>query len=120
VQCTLDQVAHLRATVRECLAALDAAAPDDPEVGRAFEALAAGFEALGDPSRLLADALPADRARLELELSQLTRIHAVLIATAARDRDRLCALLERARSSMGAVRGAAQAGRTGDSCDLSA
>lgn len=120
MQRTLDHLAHLRATVRECLTALDAAAPDDPEVGRAFEGLVAGFEALGDPARLLADAAPAERARLEGELSELTRMHAVLTATVARDRDRLCALLERAHTSRGAMHGAAQAATTGGSCDLSA
>ena len=100
----LEQLRELRATVRACQACLDAGAPDDPEVGRAFDDLAAGFAALGDTTGLLASAAPEERDALEQELSALTRAHAVLTSSVARDRDRLCELLERARRSRNAVK----------------
>ena len=114
------RIRHLSATVRECLAALDGAAPDDPEVGRAFDDLATGFADLGDPQALLDTAPVEERDGLEMDLADLARVHAVLTATVSRDRDRLCALLERARTSRGAMRGAAQGPATGGTCDRSA
>ncbi|MDA1263455.1 MAG: hypothetical protein O2816_00080 [Planctomycetota bacterium] len=98
----LEGVRALRATVRECLSALDAAAPDDPEVGRAFSRLAQGFEDLGDLRALLAQA-GEERAALADELNELTRLHAVLTATVSRDRDKLCLLLEQARQARSRV-----------------
>ena len=98
----LEGVRGLRATVRECLTALDAAAPDDPEVGRAFSRLTQGFEDLGDPRALLAKA-GAEREALAAELNELTRLHAVLTATVSRDRDKLCLLLEQARQARSKV-----------------
>ena len=106
----LEQVRGLRARVRECQASLDAGAPGDPEVGRAFEDLAAGFTALGDTTGLLAAAPPEERDVLEQELSALVRAHAVLTSSVSRDRDRLCELLERARRSRNAVRAATDPG----------
>lgn len=116
----VERVARLRATARECLAALDAAGPEEPEVGRAFAALQEGFEDLGDPAELLRAADADEREALERELSDLARVHAVLTATVARDQDRLGRLLERARAAQGAVRGVRFDAPTGGSCDVSA
>ena len=113
-------LASLRATVRECLAAIDLAEPQTPEVGRAFDRLAQGFEALGDPVALLRDAQPEERAQLEEQLSELSRLHAVLTATVARDRDRLCGLLERSRAARAALGNAPVNAVTGGTLDFEA
>lgn len=117
---TCDLISGLCATVRECLAALDGAAPDEPQVGRAFEELERGFEALGDPGALLRAAQGDDRERLERGFSDLSRLHAVLTAAVSRDRDKLCALLERARSARSAMRSSEAETRSGMSLDRSA
>ena len=114
---TYEVLGALRATVRECLAALDGAAPTDPEVGQVFDRLATGFEELGDPVALLRAAPAAERERLEGELSDLTRLHAVLIAAVAKDRERLGCMLERSRTSRAALRDAATTTHTGGSYD---
>jgi hypothetical protein len=120
VQATYDLLAGLRATVRECLAALDGAAPDDPEVGRAFEDLERDFAKLGDPAGLLEAAQGPQRERLEQEFSDLARLHAVLTSAVSRDRDKLCGLLEQARAARSAMRSSTDEARSGISLNRSA
>ncbi len=118
------RIANLCGVVRECLASLDAAGPDEPEVGRAFDELDAGFEELGDLATLVAAAPPSERDLVEQGLSDLARLHAVLTTNVARDRDRLCLLLEKTRAARGALKGNATGGAVespiGTSCDMSA
>ena len=107
-------------TLRECLAGLDGAAPEDPLVGRSFDELEARFSALGDLQELRREVPPEYSERIDAELEELTRLNAVLLANVARDRERLLCLLKRAQNARRSCRTIAAVGRTGVSCDLQA
>lgn len=115
---TFARLGAYRDALRECLAALDGAAPEDPLVGRSFEELNARFEALGDLVALRHSTKGQEAERLKAELEELTRLNAILVAAMARDQERLLELLrnsQRARRSCKSVSGE---GRTGISCDV--
>ena len=107
--------------LRECRIVIEGRAPEDPPVAAAFARLHAAFEGLGDLAAAR-EALtePRARERFILEVGELTRSHAVLVSTLARDRDRLRGQLVQARAARRACQAAVPAEPTGRSCDLSA
>lgn len=113
-----DRLASYRDALRECLAALDGAAPEDPLVGRAFEELDGRFAALGDLVALRRSAKGADAERLEVELEELTRLNAIVISTVSRDQERLLELLRNAQRARRSCKGMASEDQTGVSCDV--
>lgn len=108
------------ATMRECLAALDAAPPDGPLDARSFRELEERFAALGDLTSLVRAAPRGRCARLRELGAELVRLHAVLRAAVAHDRERCLAELERARRARRSCRAVPPDGGTGGACDLSA
>jgi len=120
VQGALERLRALRATLRECLASLDASAPDEPELGRVFATLDEGFQALGALDTLGRESDPRQRECIAEELEEVARLHAVLTSAVARDKERSLYLLERARTARRVASGAAGEARTGRSCDRSA
>jgi hypothetical protein len=115
---TFERLDSYRNALRECLAVLDGAAPEDPVVGRAFEELDGHFAALGDLGALRRAAQGADAARLTAELEELTRLNAILVAAVSRDQERLLELLQNSQRARRSCKSVAGQDRTGVSCDV--
>ena len=113
-----ERLGSYRDGLRECLAVLDGAAPEDPVVGRSFEELTARFEALGDLVALLRSVEGEDAQRLRGELEELTRLNAILVAAMARDQERLLELLRNSQRARRSCKSVAGEDRTGVSCDV--
>jgi hypothetical protein len=113
-----ERLGSYRDGLRECLAVLDGAAPEDPVVGRSFEELSARFEALGDLAALRRSATGEDAERLEAELEELMRLNAILVATVAKDQERLLELLRNSQRARRSCKSLAGDDRIGGSCDM--
>ncbi len=118
MQQVFERLGSYRDALRECLAVLDGASPEDPLVGRAFEELNGYFAALGDLVALRRSAEGEDAERLEAELEELTRLNAILVAAVARDQERLLELLHNSQRARRSCKSVVDGDRTGVSCDV--
>ena len=110
--------AYARA-LRACLGALDDAGPDEPGVARAFRTLELRFSELGDLAAARAAVLAGPgRDRFDERLEEVTGLRAVLVATLARERERLLGLLARCREARRGRRDVALHAAVGRTCDV--